>query len=316
MRVLDKEYNTPVLRQSDLLSLNADGCFMTRSLAENYPYTKLYKAAIRGAKLEWLELVDRVESGTLKPLPALQHLVGMLINRSDSFKEDAKRALSHMKSVASNVRDIDAATTLLLGFIDDSTHAARLFEIAMHALCQVVEDHHGYDGFLKPLSQMRSANKKHGNIGDIEVTRRAVGMEILLSWDAKYGKTYLRDELDELEEKLRDHPETKVAGFVTDGELHHREEVLMRAKEIEVTHGVTVELCSFRSWAASQAVLVGVPPRQLATEWIVAFAESICQRRRPRAPIDEPAGAWVTALLQVQGGKGRGGGGIPGRVRH
>lgn len=50
MRVLDKEFNTPVLRKYDLVKLNADGVFMTRSLAENYPYSQLYKAASRGAK--------------------------------------------------------------------------------------------------------------------------------------------------------------------------------------------------------------------------------------------------------------------------
>ncbi|WP_223824082.1 hypothetical protein, partial [Candidatus Enterovibrio escicola] len=46
MRVLDKKYNTPVLRKYDLIRMNADGVFMTRSLAENYPYSELYKAAI------------------------------------------------------------------------------------------------------------------------------------------------------------------------------------------------------------------------------------------------------------------------------
>jgi hypothetical protein len=36
---------------------------------------------------------------------------------------------------------------------------------------------------LKPLSQMRSANKKHGNIGDIEILE---ARQIIESWDAKY----------------------------------------------------------------------------------------------------------------------------------
>ena len=63
MRVLDKNFITPILREHELLKLNADGFMMTRSLAENYPYCKLYKAAIRGARHEWLELVDLVEVG-------------------------------------------------------------------------------------------------------------------------------------------------------------------------------------------------------------------------------------------------------------
>jgi len=69
MRVLDKNFITPVLRGFDLLKLNADGFMMTRSLAENYPYSRLYKAAIRGSRVEWLELVDLVEAGTVKPEP-------------------------------------------------------------------------------------------------------------------------------------------------------------------------------------------------------------------------------------------------------
>lgn len=48
MRSIDKKYITPVLRKYGLISLNADGMFMTRSLAENYPYSKVYKAEIRG----------------------------------------------------------------------------------------------------------------------------------------------------------------------------------------------------------------------------------------------------------------------------
>ena len=39
MRALDKNHVTPTLRKYDLLRLNADGFMMTRSLAENYPYT-------------------------------------------------------------------------------------------------------------------------------------------------------------------------------------------------------------------------------------------------------------------------------------
>ncbi len=52
MRGLDSDYNTPFLRRHGLLLLNNDGAMMTRSLAENYPYSKFYKAAVRGAKAE------------------------------------------------------------------------------------------------------------------------------------------------------------------------------------------------------------------------------------------------------------------------
>ena len=48
MRTIDKNFITPALRSYGLLSFNADGFMMTRSLAENYPYSKFYKASIRG----------------------------------------------------------------------------------------------------------------------------------------------------------------------------------------------------------------------------------------------------------------------------
>ena len=68
----------------------------------------------------------------------------------------------------------------------------------MHSLFQVLEDQGSFEGgFLKPLSQMRSANKKHGNVGDIEITAgKRNGLHIVESWDAKYGKAYLRDEIE------------------------------------------------------------------------------------------------------------------------
>ena len=81
----------------------------------------------------------------------------------------------------------------------------------MHSLMQaVIETGALADLELKPLSQMRSANKKHGNIGDIELLENN---EIVESWDAKYGKNYLRDEIDEVSEKLEYHEKVETVGF-------------------------------------------------------------------------------------------------------
>ena len=107
------------------------------------------------------------------------------------------------------------------------------FEIALHSLFQVLEDHNTFDGYLKPLSQMRSANKKHGNIGDIEVVAGLQGMHIIESWDAKYGKSYLRDELEELKDKLGEHPETAVAGFVVNQTPDLTSEIADRTDELQ-----------------------------------------------------------------------------------
>ena len=103
-----------------------------------------------------------------------------------------------------------------------------MFEIALHALFQVLAEQKVFGGVLKPLSQMRSANKKHGNIGDIEIVQKAGGLEILEAWDAKYGKPYLREELDEVNEKLEDHSETDEVGFVVDSEPNLKDEIRER----------------------------------------------------------------------------------------
>ena len=75
MRSLDKQYITPILRKYELLRLNADGFMMTRSLAENYPYSTLYKANMRGARSEWVSLVEATEKDEVSPNLALQYLL-------------------------------------------------------------------------------------------------------------------------------------------------------------------------------------------------------------------------------------------------
>lgn len=299
MRVLDKEFNTPVLRKYDLVKLNADGVFMTRSLAENYPYSQLYKAASRGAKTEWLAIVDLAEFGKLDPTAALKQLVVMLFNRSDTFKKDSELAMQAVKSVAGKIENLAHATKFIRTFVDSSTYAARLFEIGMHSLFQVLEDHNAFGGgFLKKLSQMRSANKKHGNIGDIEITGgKRDSLHIVESWDAKYGKPYLRDEMEELHEKLQEHPETKLAGFVVDENPNLKPEIKKRIEELEQNHNVLIKISEFDEWVRQQSRRVSsIPEKQIASLWLNAFAESLCQVRRDRAPIDEPADSWVREL--------------------
>jgi hypothetical protein len=296
MRVLDNTYNTPVLRRFDLLKLNADGVFMTRSLAENYPYSKLYKAAMRGARAEWLDVVDLIEKRQLDPLPALKQVISMLLNRSDAFKASAADAIVVIKGATKKLRSLDDGIAFIKGFVHASAYSARVFEIAMHALFQVLEDSGEFDGFVKPLSQMRSANKKHGNIGDIEVTLSKRGLDIIESWDAKYGKPYLRDELDELNDKLRAHPQTVVAGFVVDAKPNLKDEILSRKAEVEEIHNVRISVIGFDEWVHEQATRVSLNKKDIATNWVMAFAECLCQMRRDRAPIDEPSDAWVEEL--------------------
>ncbi len=297
MRVLDKNHITPILRKFNLLKLNADGFMMTRSLAENYPYCRLYKAAIRGARVEWIALVDLVETGALKPEAALRHLVGLLLNRSEKFKLSAEVAIEAVIQVLPKLNSLEDSKRFIRSFVDKSPYSARVFEISLHALFQLLADQNVFGGVLKPLCQMRSANKKHGNIGDIEIVTKSGGLEILEAWDAKYGKPYLRDELDEINEKLDGHSETEVIGFVVDTEPNLKEEIRARISEIEELHQVKIYVQSFDEWVKEQFLRVSdMSESDVGKKWVIAFSESICQMRREVAPIDEPADAWVTAL--------------------
>ncbi len=303
MRSLDKYYITPVLRQYDLLRLNADGFMMTRSLAENYPYSPVYKANIRGARMEWLRIVEGIETNEIAPEPALHYLLSQLLNRANTFRNLASQTLEILYRF---LQKTEAATkqgiTEVIGrHINQSDYAARIMEIAMHSLMQAMQDCQFLpNGSLKPLSQMRSANKKHGNIGDIEILE---SRQIIEAWDAKYGKAYLRDELEELADKLEAHPTIALAGFVTSVEPERREELVSRCQEIEDIFAISLEILTFKEWVNKQfsrTLEEGmVTEEELARAWITAYTESLAQRRRDMAPIDEPCHQWLTTLKRI-----------------
>ena len=298
MRVLDKNYITPVLRKFNLLRLNADGFMMTRSLAENYPYSKLYKAAIRGAKLEWMQITDAVEIGELDSLNALKQLLIFLNNKSEAFQELTAKALTDMDSFLTKKPTFKTCYSVITKFIDNSTYSARMFEVALHALFQVLEEKKCLAGFLKPLSQMRSANKKHGNIGDIELTLTQGNMDIIEAWDAKFGKSYLRDELEELNDKLKSHPQTTIAGFVTDQKPNLKPEIQKRIEELELIHETEILVMEFGDWVNFQINKYALDSNEIGVKWLVAIGESICQKRREIAPIDEPTSEWVETFIE------------------
>ena len=298
MRVLDKNYITPVLRKHNLLRLNADGFMMTRSLAENYPYSKLYKAAIRGARKEWLEITDAVEREEMDSVNALKQLLIFLHNKSEAFLELTDKTMTALKAFLKGKPSFKVCFKTITNFIESSTYSARMFEVAMHSFFQVLEEEKCLSGFLKPLSQMRSANKKHGNIGDIEITMTQGNMDIIESWDAKYGKAYLRDELEELNDKLKSHPQTAIAGFVTDHEPNLKPEIRKRMDELELIHETEIHIMEFGEWVNFQIKKYELNPDQVGARWMIAIAESICQLRREIAPIDEPTTEWVESFIE------------------
>ena len=296
MRSLDKKYNTPFLRKYGLLNLNNDGAFMTRSLAENYPYSKLYKAEMRGPFDQWIAIIDAIESRTLPAELGLCYMIALLQNRSDTFKKHADTACSLAKKhEGKTFSDIKA---LITSFFNNTDYSARAFEVTMHAFFQAMDESHFLgDADVVPISQMRSANKKHGNVGDIELTENSV---IIESWDAKYGKPYLRDELEELRDKLITHPDVKLAGFVCDGTVDLRRDIVNRVRELELETGTEIHLFSFDEWISFEiAQLNDTQKNQLAYRWLIAVVESFAQKRLEIAPIDEPCDQWINDLIEI-----------------
>ncbi len=299
MRSLDKYYITPVLRHYDLIRLNADGFMMTRSLAENYPYSKVYKAKLRGARDEWLEIVSQLEKNKLPAEEALKYVLSLLINRAGNFNTLAEKVLGKVNQI--EVSSLDQVRELIQKHIDTSSYKARLFEISIHSFFQALQDLLLLEGLtVKPLSQMRSANKKHGNIGDVELLD---GNEIVVAWDAKYGKEYLRDEIEEIYEKITaKNYELQALGFVTSSSPILDDEINSRVAEIEELTGNKIELLVFDDWLDKYAKQYGNEKSlPIAKAWLIAYAESLSQKRRLYAPIDEPCNAWLESLQELVG---------------
>ena len=296
MRTIDSQYNTPFLREHGLLNLNKYGLFMTRSLAENYPYSRLYKAEMRGPFDDWIAIVDSIEEGRMHPEQGLCYLMSLLKNRSNRFNAIADKACtltSKYKGVPFN--DI---VVLIRRFFSETEYSARAFEVAMHSLFQAMSEMCLLaSSELVPMSQMRSANKKHGNVGDIELSEHR---RIVEAWDAKYGKPYLRDELEELYDKLQVYPDVKIAGFVADTPVDARRDIIRRKDEISALTGTDIRLFSFDEWVNYETQGISTSQRNiLGFKWLVAMVESFAQRRPDIAPIDEPCDQWINDLIRI-----------------
>lgn len=300
MRTLDKQYVTPSLRRHNLVKLNADGFMMTRSLAENYPYTSLYKAQIRGAREEWISLVDEIEAGNTEPIDTLRFFVSLLINSAEDFNVISQEVTHLLKLKIDHFKNRETTQKFIYDHIKNSDYAARLFEVSLHALAQsLIEKNPLSDVELKPLSQMRSANKKHGNIGDIEFLDNG---QIIESFDAKYGKDYLREELEEAAEKSQLHSFVKSIAFVTNESIVISKEIDKRLVELKDICGIDFKILSFNEWTsfiykrAANGIGDSVE-RELSARWITIYLMSLTQQNRECAPIDEPCGEWVKSLL-------------------
>jgi len=134
MRTLDKQYVTPILRKHDLVRLNADGFMMTRSLAENYPYSSLYKAQLRGAREQWLSIVEELEKGVTEPRESLLYLLSLLLNAAGEFEEEVAKLVRLLDKKLPTIRTLTGVKRIISRHGESSDYAARLLEIGMHSL--------------------------------------------------------------------------------------------------------------------------------------------------------------------------------------
>ena len=221
--------------------------------------------------------------------------MALLKNKSDVFNSMADEAVALAEKYGD--KSFEGITMFMKDFFNETDYSARAFEIVIHGFMQAMDESHLLgDLDLVPMSQMRSANKKHGNIGYVELKD---GRVIVEAWDAKYGKPYLRDELEELRDKILSSPGVQLAGFIVDREVDRRKEIVDRASEIEFETSVEIKLLSFKEWVAHQTKsLTKSDKNELAGHWIIAVVESFAQRRLEIAPIDEPCEAWVQDLIK------------------
>ena len=245
----------------------------------------------------WIEIVDLIETGNIDCSEAMDYLLALLQNRSKKFKILSQEVLNSLSSYNNdpfiNVKNI------IIQFFNKTTYSARAFEIVIHCFLQAMFDCQFISGLtLQPLSQMRSANKKHGNVGDIELT---IGTTIIEAWDAKYGKPYLRDELEELKDKLQLVQDVKVAGFITDSQIDLREDIIKRKEEIAIDICMDdIKLLTFDEFLNIKIEhLSDSEKNKLGFAWLKALAETLSLLRPEIAPIDEPCYDWLLDLLKI-----------------
>lgn len=247
--------------------------------------------------------MDELENGNLDAEAALLYVLQLLWNYSEAFNALTQKTLDSLETwiQKSDYLSLTEVTELIKQHFEKSETKARLLEVAIHALLQA-QDELMVDigGRLKPLMPMRTGNKKHGNIGDVEVL---AGDLIVEAWDAKYDQPYLGDAVDELVEKIRLlHVSELQFGYVLYPGKKAYSEVERKIDEIEEEFGVKVQILTLDEWVHEQFLrsqIAGVTERELAEVWVRAYTESLCLRRRDIAPIDEPTFIWIESLLSI-----------------
>ena len=196
MRSIDRKCITAWFNTRDLgVKMNNDGAFMTRSLAENYPYVPIFQADLKGPKEEWLALIDLLQFGNINPSSALRALLLGAYLRQLDFEQMTSDIRAKLNAEYSPNQAISLITRHIQG---RSNGGSRLLEIAIHSFMQCVIELGTPISCLSgtrnlaPIKPMRSPDKKAGDIGDIQFRHNKFkdtkGMRFIeYAIDAKYA---------------------------------------------------------------------------------------------------------------------------------
>lgn len=94
------------------------------------------------------------------------------------------------------------------------------------------------------------------------------------------------------------HPQATIAGFVTDQKPNLKVEIKTRMQQIEEMHETEICVMEFKEWVNFQVANYDLNTNKIGGKWLIAIAESICQKRREIAPIDEPTTEWVETFVE------------------
>lgn len=123
---------------------------------------------------------------------------------------------------------------------------------------------------------------------------------IVESWDAKYGKSYLREEIEEALEKIPEHDNIQIVGFVTNVAIQRTAELDRRINELSDLHAVDFKIISYEEWVGlmHQRCIDSslIDEETLSREWLKAYVLTLSQRKRAIAPVDEPCMEWIRLL--------------------
>jgi hypothetical protein len=308
-RTIDSNHIAPALREYDLLRVNKDGVMMTRSLAENYPYSQVYKASLRGPRDAWGKLVEAIErsDSTLAPEPALRYLLLTLVNRGSYAQEINQDLLDAVEDLRNTGTSTEQVFDVIQRHIRQSPHSDRVLKIALHTLYQVLDENDQLSGVshtggkLQPVefTPLPDANID-SHQPSVTVTHPSDDSHIHTAWDVNTGRLDMAAKLDQLENLLDAHPEIQRLGVIVENGPNVDPSIDDRLTAIEDEHNVEIRITTFEDLCTEwleDLLSAGVDYSQ----WLVAYAETLTHRRRDRAPLSEPTREWVeilTALIE------------------